>query len=396
MDPKTNHDGVSFRHTLLDLLESDPPNEDRLLAEFEERRPGGEDQPLYSTILYILTHLTFPEAEAERHWRKIRAHRDQIKSRLGRDLGLRVALLDYFLNVNQELKNPKVIEISIFEQTERSAITDGLTGLFNRRHFTLTLRHEISRARRHQTKVSLVLFDVDDFKKLNDTKGHPEGDKVLVRTASLIKEGVREIDVASRYGGEEFAVILPETSRTGAFVVADRVRQRVENHFRRTRGVSNVTISGGVASYPDDATTFQDLVRKADLGLYRSKAAGKNRITLAKGERRRHRRVPASEPVRLGASGARAAAAKAQNVSAGGVLVSLKDPVKVGSKVRVVLKDTAAAAVDLEGEVVRVTPGKKVGAYDVGVRFVGGGRGAPGTPGPRRKAAPGRTRRPSS
>jgi diguanylate cyclase (GGDEF)-like protein len=369
MDPKTKHDGVSFRHTLLELLESDPPNEDRLLAEFEDQGKSTPDRPLYSTILYILTHLTFPEGEAERHWRKIRAHREQIKTRLGRDLGLRVALLDYFLNVNQELKNPKVIEISIFEQTERSAITDGLTGLFNRRHFTQTMRHEISRARRHNTKVSLVLFDIDDFKKLNDTKGHPAGDKVLVRTATQIKEGVREIDVASRYGGEEFAVILPETSRNGAFVVADRVRQRVESHFRRTRGVSNVTLSGGVATFPDDATSLLDLIKKADLGLYRAKAGGKNRITLAKGERRRHRRVPASEPVRLGAGGRKASAAKAQNLSAGGVLVSLRKPVALGSKVTVVLKD-AAAGMDLKGEVVRVTPGKKRGAYDVGVRFV--------------------------
>jgi diguanylate cyclase (GGDEF)-like protein len=392
MDPKTNHDGVSFRHTLLELLESDPPNEERLLAEFEVKRTDTQGDPLYSTILYILTHLTFPEAEAERHWQKIRSHRAQIKARLGRDLGLRVALLDYFLNVNQELKNPKVIEISIFEQTERSAITDGLTGLFNRRHFTQTLRQEISRARRHKSKVSLVLFDIDDFKKLNDTRGHPEGDKVLVRTAAQIKEAVREIDVASRYGGEEFAVILPETSRTGAFVVADRVRQRVENHFRRTRGVSNVTLSGGVASFPDDATTFQDLVKKADLGLYRAKAAGKNRITLAKGERRRHRRVPASEPVRLGAGGRRAAAAKAQNVSAGGVLVSLKEKVAVGSKVSVVLKEAAAAGVDLQGEVVRVTPGKKLGAYDVGVRFVSDGRTS-GAAKPARKATAKRARR---
>jgi diguanylate cyclase (GGDEF)-like protein len=392
MDPKkTNHDGVSFRHTLLELLESDPPNEDRLLAEFEEGRTNREEEPLYSTILYILTHLNFHEAEAERHWGKIRAHRGQIKARLGRDLGLRVALLDYFLNVNQELKNPKVIEISIFEQTERSAITDGLTGLFNRRHFTQTLRHEISRARRHKSKVSLVLFDIDDFKKLNDTKGHPEGDKVLVRTAALIKEGVREIDVASRYGGEEFAVVLPETSRTGAFVVADRVRQRVENHFRRTRGVSNVTLSGGVASFPDDATTFQDLVKKADLGLYRSKAAGKNRITLAKGERRRHLRVPAREPVQVGAKGGRASAAKAKNVSAGGVLVSLKQPVAVGSKVSVVLKDSGAQAGAFQGEVVRVTPGKKVGAYDVGVRFVNPQR-APGPARKSRKATPKRAR----
>jgi diguanylate cyclase (GGDEF)-like protein len=380
MEPKKSPDGVSFRNTLLELLEADPPHEERLLAEFENQAADRQGQPLYSTILYILTHLTFAEAEAERHWRRIRAHRERIKSRLGRDVGLRVALLDYFLNVNQELKNPKVIEISIFEQTERSAITDGLTGLFNRRHFNLTLRHEMSRARRHKSQVSLVLFDIDDFKKLNDTKGHPEGDKVLVRTASLIKEGVREIDVAARYGGEEFAVILPETSRTGAFVVADRVRQRVESHFRRTRGVSNVTVSGGVATFPDDANTLVQLVKKADLGLYRSKAGGKNRITLAKGERRRHRRVPASELVRVGAGASSASAVLAKNVSAGGVLVSLREPVAIGSKVSVVLKDTGAEVVDLRGEVVRVTRGKGRKAFDVGVRFMRGRRQAAAAP----------------
>ena len=268
-----------------------------------------------------------------------------------------MALLDYFLNVNQELKNPKVIEISIFEQTERSAITDGLTGLFNRRHFTQTLRHELSRARRHSSKVSLVLFDVDDFKKLNDTKGHPEGDKVLVRTASLIKDGVREIDMAARYGGEEFAVILPETSRTGAFVVADRVRQSVENHFRRTRGVSNVTVSGGVATFPDDATTLADLVKKADLGLYRAKAAGKNRITLAKGERRKHRRVPAE---RRGAAGRRQREGRGregpERVGGRGAGQPARSRWRWAARSAWCSRTQGAAAVDLQGEVVRVTP----------------------------------------
>lgn len=102
--------------------------------------------------------------------------------------------------------------------------------------------------------------------------------------------------------------------------------------------------------------------------------------------------MSAGEPVRLGAGGGRASAAKAQNVSAGGVLVSLKEKVAVGSKVSVVLKDTAAKPMDLQGEVVHVTPGKKLGAYDVGVRFVSSGRGASGATRPRRKATPGGAR----
>jgi diguanylate cyclase (GGDEF)-like protein len=374
MDASKNLDAATLRHSLQDLLELDPPKEERLHAELQRRKKSDPGAPLYSSVLHILTHLDFSESEAERHWKKIRAHREALKPRLRRDPGLRVALLDYFLNLNHELENPKIIEISIFEQTERSAITDGLTGLFNHRHFAQILKQELSRARRHRTRVSLALFDLDDFKKVNDTRGHPVGDKVLVRAAAVLKDGVRDIDTAARYGGEEFAVILPETGRTGAYVVADRVRQQIERHFRRARGLPGMTVSGGVASFPDDAGSAADLVKKADRGLYRSKAAGKNRITLAKGERRRHRREEPTTPVKVAASGKRVALTRTKNVSAGGVLVSLKQPVEVGSLVSVVLRDGKAPPVDLRGQVVRVSPAETRGAFDVGVRFVGKGR----------------------
>ena len=387
MDASTHLDAATLRHALQSLLEPDPPKEKRLLAELVRRKKSAPDQPLYSSVLHILTHLDFTEAEAEAHWEKIRGHRDGLRSRLRRDPGLRVALLDYFLNLNHELKNPKIIEISIFEQTERSAITDGLTGLFNHRHFAQTLKQEISRARRHRTRLSVALFDLDDFKKVNDTKGHPEGDKVLVRTAALLKDGVRDIDTAARYGGEEFVVILPETARTGAYVVADRLRQKIESHFRRARGIARMTVSGGVATFPDDANSAADLVKKADLGLYRSKAAGKNRITLAKGERRRHRREAPQAPVRVTATGGRGALARTKNVSAGGVLVSLKRPVEVGSLVSVVLRSGRSRPTDIRGEVVRVTPAATRGVFDVGVRFVGRKRVIRPAKGPSRKAA---------
>jgi diguanylate cyclase (GGDEF)-like protein len=252
-------------------------------------------------MLSILTHLSFAEREAYRHWRRIQAHRDRLKTALGRDVGLRVALLDYFVNVNRELHNPKVIEISIYERTERSAVTDGLTGLFNHAYFLLVLKREVLRARRHDLKLSVAMFDLDDFKKVNDTRGHLEGDRILTKTAAVVKESLREIDTAARYGGEEFAILLPETSGAGAQVVADRIRRRIEDRFRH-RDATRVTISGGVATYPEDATSPQDLLRRADEGLYRAKADGKNRITTVVGERRRHLRVPVSHPLLLRAA----------------------------------------------------------------------------------------------
>src|SRR5262249_35895428 len=146
-------DPASFRQSLLQLLETDPPHEEKLLRDFESRRDAG--YPLYSSILYILTHLSFSEPEAARHWQKILPHPDRLRGEVRREPGLRVAILDYFANLNRELKNPKVIEISIYEKTERSAMTDGLTGLYNRGYFTQALRQEIQRCKRHDLRMAL-------------------------------------------------------------------------------------------------------------------------------------------------------------------------------------------------------------------------------------------------
>jgi diguanylate cyclase (GGDEF)-like protein len=364
-DPDT---AVSFRQSLLQLLEANPPHEERLLAEFELRRHEG---PLYSSILYILTHLSFSEVEARRHWRRIRAHRDRLQMELGRDVGTRVALLDYFVNLNRELKNPKIIEISIYERTERSAISDGLTGLFNHAYFLQALRRETQRAKRHDLSTALIMFDLDDFKKLNDSRGHLEGDRVLMKAAVLIKESLREIDVAARYGGEEFAVILPETTTAGAYVVAERIRLRIADHFKKKRGGPRVTASGGVAGYPEDAQTVEDLIRRSDEGLYRSKAAGKNRITITQGERRKHLRIPAAHPLTLSAREGRKAQARAKNVSEGGLLLSLREPLPVGCKVSLTIRSDAGHSVVLRGEVVRVDQtADNEARFDVGIRLL--------------------------
>jgi diguanylate cyclase (GGDEF)-like protein len=368
-------DLFDLRQSVVSLLEVDPPQEEQLLADFERDAEilGDRDthHPLYSTIIYILTHLTFAEPEARRHWQRIVAHRARLRTQLGREVGLRVALLDYFVNVSRELKNPKVIEISIFEKTERSAVTDGLTSLYNHSYFLQSVRREVLRAKRHGLKVSLIMFDLDNFKKLNDSYGHVEGDQVLLRAATLMAETLREIDIAARYGGEEFGVLLPDTPRNGAYVVADRIRRRIEDHFRRRKLTADVTISGGVAVYPDDADSPETLLRTADEALYRSKALGKNRVTLAGGERRRHMRIPASHRVTLGPAGRRRTAARARNISEGGLLLGIRQPIPVGSRVNLLIRPPRSPALAFRGEVVRVgqAPGKD-GTYDVAVRLL--------------------------
>ena len=148
---KSPSEPVPFRQALLDILEAGPQREEALLAELEKRRSPGD--PLYSALLSLLTHLNFTERRAARHWKRVLAHRAAMRAALGRDPGLRVALLDYFANVCGELRNPKVIEIASFERTERSAVTDGLTGLYNHVYFLQALRQELLRSRRHGLKV---------------------------------------------------------------------------------------------------------------------------------------------------------------------------------------------------------------------------------------------------
>ncbi len=364
---KSPAESLSYRQSLLEFLVAGPGREDELLEEFERQR--GPDDPLYSSLLYLLTHLDFTERQAARHWKRVAAHRGEMSRAMGRDPGVRVAILDYFVNVSRELRNPKIIEISMFERTERSAVTDGLTGLYNHAYLLQALRQEVLRSKRHGLRAALVLLDLDDFKQVNDGRGHVEGDRVLMKAAAIVRDSVREIDVAARYGGEEFAVLLPDTSRLGAFVVAERIRRRIEERFARSR--TPVTLSGGLAVFPDDAGAPADLIVQADVGLYEAKAAGKNRILLSHGERRRFRRLAAPPRVTLGTGAARAPVS-VKNLSEGGLLVSLREAVPVGSSVSLTIERADAAPVGLRGEVVRVerVPGEAEPAFDVGVRFL--------------------------
>ncbi|MBI2432610.1 MAG: GGDEF domain-containing protein [Candidatus Hydrogenedentes bacterium] len=160
------------------------------------------------------------------------------------------------------------------------AMTDELTGVFARRHFEYTLPKELARHQDSGASLSLLFFDIDDFKQLNDRHGHPAGDAVLRAVAAAISESVRAMDTVSRYGGEEFAVLLPGTAVSQAVRVAERIRERVAG--TRNDAVPNVvTISGGVAASPAHAKTAPDLMKKADQALYKAKQIGKNRIVAA-------------------------------------------------------------------------------------------------------------------
>lgn len=159
---------------------------------------------------------------------------------------------------------------------------DGLTQAFNRKHWEECLAKEFSRARRYQHDLALVMLDLDHFKLLNDTFGHQGGDMVLVETAKTVDKLLRMGDLFGRYGGEEFAVILPNTDIEGAEEVAERIRQAIaKNTIQYQDRIISVTASIGVAIIDSDNARYEDLISNADLALYDAKAAGRNRVCLA-------------------------------------------------------------------------------------------------------------------
>jgi len=170
----------------------------------------------------------------------------------------------------------------LHKKIEELAITDGLTGLYNHRYFKEALHKEIKRAERYNLVFSLLMFDIDDFKKINDTYGHIKGDCVLKEISQIAREIFqREIDVVARYGGEEFVVILPQTTRERASIVGERLLSSVRERLWKLASLPvPVTISMGIASYPDSGESEDTIIQAADSFLYMAKKRGKNRIVL--------------------------------------------------------------------------------------------------------------------
>jgi diguanylate cyclase (GGDEF)-like protein len=169
-------------------------------------------------------------------------------------------------------------KIRLFNEIKSLSIHDGLTGIYNHAFIVEALKDEVERSRRYGALLSIVLFDIDDFKKVNDTFGHLTGDAVLQKLAELLKASLRAIDIVGRYGGEEFLAILPETDGINGYIVAERFRERVEQEaFSNGEGHINITVSGGVAHYTH-GMDVNKLIKMADDNLYAAKREGKNRI----------------------------------------------------------------------------------------------------------------------
>jgi diguanylate cyclase (GGDEF)-like protein len=212
----------------------------------------------------------------------------KIKQRVVGVLNVESDNVDAFDQVDKQLLTTLATQVAVaienarlYEETELLAVTDGLTGLNNHRFFQAFFERELSRARRYNHPLSLIMIDIDHFKKINDSLGHPVGDQVLQEVARLLKEQARDVDLAARYGGEEFMLVLPETKRGEAQSLAERIRQRVEGHDFKVTAVRKplkVTISLGVSGFPEDGTEKSQIIDKVDKALYRAKSGGRNQV----------------------------------------------------------------------------------------------------------------------
>jgi diguanylate cyclase (GGDEF)-like protein len=196
----------------------------------------------------------------------------------------------YVQNFELEAKNQQLEALAsqldeLNKELTLLSVTDGLTRAYNHRHFQERLKSEFSRAKRYEEPLACVMLDIDHFKRVNDTWGHPVGDRVLVRVVEILKEGIRSEDLVARYGGEEFVLLLPRTDAEHARHLAERVRERVEqDEFPLTNGDRlRFTVSLGVAGFvpPDVPETADALLHAADAALYRAKADGRNRVAVA-------------------------------------------------------------------------------------------------------------------
>lgn len=207
-----------------------------------------------------------------------------LASRVGRDIDFE------FVSVMTLVGNHVthiIGKVRLFLETKRLSITDALTGLYNTRYFYKTLDLEIARTNRYDSPFSLILFDIDNFKQMNDTYGHQAGDEVLQEIAQILRSVSRETDTIVRYGGEEFIIILPNTLEEETIFLANRIRNIVQDHQFCKNSLERVriTLSSGIASYPKNAKDAKSLLNAADSALYAAKAAGKNIVFCFEGVR---------------------------------------------------------------------------------------------------------------
>ncbi len=249
----------------------------------------------YQQALKLLCGKHYEPATARNHWEKAMAHRNRLFAGEQPFMGFRAALLDYLFNIAGELRDPRIVEADQLEHIRQASITDGLTGLYHQTYFKAHLEKLINDQKSSRSgEFAVVMLDLDHFKQYNDRCGHLAGDQALKAASAIIQKELRQGDLACRYGGEEFTLLLHGVNAQKAFALVESIRVAIEEADFPGQALldrSNLTVSGGIALYPNDADNASELLAVADQELYRAKEQ-RNAVCPSQHGQRRESRLP--------------------------------------------------------------------------------------------------------
>jgi diguanylate cyclase (GGDEF)-like protein len=323
---------LNLKERILERLSTNEPFTILSATQLLEGLPEGEER--YTALFEALCDLSLSEDEAAAYLETVTQHQSRLSARLGRPVDLRVALLDLWSQEEAPVKSAKLVEVEQYLNSLRMAYLDGLTGLYNRRYLEEFLNREITRSERHDLSFSVLFVDIDNFKQVNDSKGHAFGDQVLKRISEELKESARREDLVARYGGEEFIIVMPQTDTNGACIFADRLLDSV----RSRNGDHSTTLSGGIATFPVHGTTTEELLDNADKGLYEAKVSGKDRFRVSRSDQRRDPRYRCSLDVLYSFDGTSYNPGVTRDVSRSGLGFVTNRSIEVGQNLSLLIR----------------------------------------------------------
>jgi diguanylate cyclase (GGDEF)-like protein len=251
--------------------------DDEHLLDSIGKKPG----TYYRDLIFAIIQIRLPEEEATRDWKDILRHKYLLSEKLGRNVGIHVATLDYYTNIKKKVTSPKIVDVHEYMDTASRALTDELTKAYNRHFFDDEFRKLFLQAQTAGKIFSMIMLDLDHFKIYNDLNGHIQGDIALIETVRILHAVCSKDDIVCRYGGEEFAILLIDQSVNLALKTAENIRRAIYDYrFVNEQLLPNGRLSAslGVTTYRSDMIMPQEMIEESDVALYRAKNGGRNRV----------------------------------------------------------------------------------------------------------------------
>lgn len=308
-------------------------------------------------------------------WNTILEHQKLLKDSLHRDISVQSALLDYLLSADHRSQEAKQIELPTAQKVLYTSIIDPLTGLYNDRHFQVIVEAELKRARQYSLPLTLIMLDMDNFGMYIALYGHETGDLALNETAIVLKKSSRKEDMIFRLRKNRFAVILLNISKEGAHQLGERLRENIENHHfkgEEKMPAKKLTISGGIAIYPDDGKNSQTLTIASEEALLTAKQSGKNRILEYSVKRRKMPRVDIELEAKYqieGRKDIKPVTVYTKNISESGALVSAPNDLPLGGSITLSLKLPNGNLIRPIGETVRIIRKEGAKGMEIAIKF---------------------------